>query len=68
MVQVDASITAPGGSPHQRTSMTKPTGYARFGGWARKTGTWQLCVDNLTLAGYVYAPEDNVVTCAQWQN
>jgi hypothetical protein len=27
-----------------------------------------LCVDDLTRAGYLYAPGDNVVTCMEWQN
>jgi hypothetical protein len=68
LVQVDASITAPAGGTHERTRMTKPTGYARFVWGSGATGTWQLCVDNLTRTGYVYAPDDNAVTCVEWQN
>jgi hypothetical protein len=67
-VDVEASITAPGGVTYQRTRITKPSGYARFVWGSGADGTFLLCVDDMALAGYVYTPEDNVVTCRDWQN
>jgi hypothetical protein len=67
-VRVDAWITPPVGGPYARSHLTKPTGYARFHWGAYAQGTWQICVENLTLAGYTYAPDDNVVTCREWAN
>jgi len=67
-VEVDASITAPGRGTVQRSRMTKPSGYARFVWGAGSDGEWMLCVDDLTRAGYVYQPDDNTVTCREWQN
>lgn len=67
-VQVDVSITAPGRGTVQRTRMTKPSGYARFVWGASSAGGWMLCVDDMTLAGSVYEPDDNAVTCREWQN
>lgn len=70
LVAVDATITPPQGGDYARTRMSKPaTGTARFIWGSSTEGTWQLCVDNLTLAGYVYVPADNdVPECAQWFN
>ena len=60
-VTVAASIWDPIGGPYNRTRITKPSGWARFH-WGRDAaGTFQLCVDNLTRAGYTYAPADNDV-------
>ncbi len=67
-VDVEASITAPGGVTYQRTRITKPSGYARFVWGSGADGAFLLCVDDMALAGYVYTPEDNVVTCREWQN
>lgn len=67
-VHVDVSITAPGAGTVQRTRITKPSGYARFVWGSSLSGEWMLCVDDMTLAGYVYEPDDNVVTCREWQN
>jgi hypothetical protein len=67
-VQVDASIWAPNAGPFYRMRMTRPSGYARFHWGANATGDWQLCVDNLSLEGYSYNPDDNVITCQNWQN
>ncbi len=69
-VAVDASITSPAGGPFVRTRMTKPsTGYASFPWGSTQAGVWQICVDGLTKAGYVYVPGDNdVPECAQWDN
>lgn len=65
-VLVDASIWVPDGGPFQRARYTKPNGNARFHWGSMANGTWTLCVDNLTLEGYVYSPDDNVVTCMDW--
>jgi hypothetical protein len=67
-VRVDAWIAPPVGGPYARSRLTKPTGYARFHWGAYAHGTWQICVDDLTLVGYVYNPDDNVVTCREWNN
>jgi len=69
-VAVDATITPPQGGAYARTRITKAlTGAARFPWGSGTAGTWQLCVDNLTLAGFVYQPADNdVPACAQWFN
>ena len=69
-VAVDASIWSPGGGPFVRTRMTKPVnGYASFPWGSAMPGLWELCVDNLTKAGYTYVPGDNdVPECAQWDN
>lgn len=46
--------------------------YTNLGGWARfwtplmVGGTYEVCVDNLALDGYVYEPGDNVITCLAW--
>jgi hypothetical protein len=66
-VLVDASIWAPDGGPYQRGRYTKPTGNVRFHWGSMASGMWTICVDDLTLAGYVYNPDDNVVTCMDWQ-
>lgn len=69
-VAVDASIWSPAGGPFVRTRMTKPSnGYASFPWGSKQAGVWQICVDDLTKAGYVYLPGDNdVPACAQWDN
>ena len=68
-VAVDVSITSPVGGPYARTRMTKATGIARFHWGSAMSGTWQVCVDNLTKAGYTYNPADNdVPACATWNN
>ena len=69
-VAVDATITPPQGGLYSRTRMSRPvTGAARFVWGSNYAGTWQLCVDNLTLAGFVYVPGDNdVPACGNWFN
>jgi hypothetical protein len=65
-VAVDASMWVPDGGPFERTRITKPSGAARFHWGSNASGTWTLCVDDLTLDGYIYVPDDNVVTCMDW--
>jgi hypothetical protein len=69
-VAVDGSIWWPTGGPVMRTRMTKfVNGTARFHWGSNAAGTWQLCVDNLTKAGYTYVPGDNEVpSCATWND
>lgn len=67
-VSVDASIWVPDGGPFARERLTKPSGYARYHWGSTASGTWTLCVDDLTLEGYMYNPDDNVVTCMDWEN
>ncbi len=65
-VAVDVSIWAPDGGPYERSRFTKNSGNARFHWGSMASGTWTLCVDWLTLAGYTYNPDDNEVTCQDW--
>jgi hypothetical protein len=67
-VRVDARITPPGGGPYARSRWTMPSGYARFHWGSYASGTWLICVENLTRVGYTYDPDDNVVTCREWNN
>lgn len=65
-VLVDASIWVPDGGPFERSRYTKPSGNARFHWGSPASGTWTLCVDDLALDGFLYVPDDNVVTCMDW--
>jgi hypothetical protein len=68
-VAVDASIWSPVGGPYARTRMTKDTGMASFPWGSKLPGSWQLCVDYLTKAGYTYDPASNdVPNCAGWDD
>ena len=69
-VAVDATITPPQGGAYSRTRMTRnSTGVAHFHWGSNYTGTWELCVNNLTLPGFVYVPGDNdVPACGNWFN
>ncbi len=60
---VDVSWQPPVGPPRPRTATTMPNGVARFNLRAMPTGTYTLCVDNVTAAGYVYDPGMNWETC-----
>jgi hypothetical protein len=65
-VAVDAFMWVPDGGPFLRTRFTRPSGNARFHWGSRASGTWTICVDDLRLNGWIYAPEENVVTCMDW--
>ncbi len=65
-VLIDASIWVPDGGPFLRSRYTKPSGYARFHWGSNASGTWTICVDNMTKAGWIYDPNQNVVTCMDW--
>ncbi len=60
---VDVSWQPPVGPPRPRTATTMPNGVARFNLRAMPTGTYTLCVDDVTAAGYVYDPGMNWETC-----
>ncbi len=64
-VRVDATVTTPS-LEWARWRWTRPSGWARFWAPLSVLGTYGLCVDDLTLAGYVYNPDDNVFTCRWW--
>jgi len=66
-VLIDATISVPGKDDAMRSRYTHPNGWARFWAPAFPHGTYELCVDNLTLEGYVYNEGDNVVTCMEWE-
>lgn len=65
-VLVDVSIFTRCGTA-ERSRYTKDSGWARFAYGCRRRGVWTLCVDNLTLDGYTYNPDDNVLTCMDWE-
>ncbi len=65
-VLVTAWMWVPDAGPIERERYTKAGGNARFHWGSTASGTWTLCVQNLELAGYVYNPGDNVVTCQDW--
>ena len=64
-VLVDATVSMPF-AEWARYRHTRPGGWARFWGLLVEPGNYQICVDNLTLTGYTYNPDDNVVTCMDW--
>jgi hypothetical protein len=64
-VLVDTTITMPT-TEWARWRFTKPSGWARFWAPLRDSGNYEICVEDLTLAGYAYAPGDNVYTCIDW--
>jgi hypothetical protein len=68
-VLVDAVMYTPDVGPIYRSKYTRewPPGFARFhwGSYPRMGEGWEICVDNLTLDGYVYDPDQNDVTCIQ---
>jgi hypothetical protein len=65
-VLVTAWMWTPDAGPIERERYSKPSGNARFHWGSNASGTWSLCVQDLELAGYVYNPDDNVVTCMDW--
>jgi hypothetical protein len=64
-VFVDTTITMPS-AEWGRWRYTRPNGWARFWAPTLVNGNYQICVDNLVLAGYTYNPDDNVWTCMDW--
>jgi hypothetical protein len=64
--EVQASVWAPNWGPRQLWRPTNPNGKARFMWGSFASGNWEICVDDIVLAGYTYAPGDNVITCKSW--
>jgi hypothetical protein len=64
-VLVNTTITMPT-LEWERWRYTRPSGWARFWAPLGANGNYEICVDNLTLAGYAYNPDDNVYTCMDW--
>jgi hypothetical protein len=60
---VDVSWQPPVGPPRPQSRPTRPNGVARFNLRAMPAGTYELCVDNVTAAGYMYDPGMNWETC-----
>jgi len=60
---VKVDWTLPNGSVHPQQAVTNAIGEAPFKSNTRLSGTFQLCVSDVLLAGWVYDPEQNVETC-----
>lgn len=60
---VSAEWTLPNGSTRTRQATTSSWGLAWFWTWSLQSGTYQICVTDVTMDGYVYDPSQNVETC-----
>lgn len=63
---VDVLIWSPDMGPAPYSDYTRQNGYALFRVWSPASGSWTLCVENLTLLGYIYDASQNSVTCMDW--
>jgi hypothetical protein len=61
--QVDVEWTLPNGQVRSNQAATNSRGQARFQIRTPLTGEYQICVTDVTLTGWTYAPGDNVETC-----
>ena len=59
---VSAQWTQPNGKLVNRQQVTGATGVASFD-ISSKAGTYQICVTDVTKAGWIYDPSQNVKTC-----
>jgi len=59
---VVAQWTLPNGFRKNQTATTAADGVATFR-YTSKKGTYQICVTNVTKAGYTYDPAGNYITC-----
>jgi hypothetical protein len=64
-VFVDVTIDMPA-VEWGRWRYTRPNGWARFWAPTYWGGNYQICVDDLVLAGYTYDPDQNVYDCMDW--
>jgi hypothetical protein len=55
--------TLPDNSVVSQSNITRAIGEAAFKVNGYQTGTFQLCVTNVVLAGFTYDPNQNVETC-----
>jgi hypothetical protein len=62
---VSVEWTLPDGSTRARGRETNAAGVAGLGLVSIQTGAYQLCVADVTAAGYLYDPGQNWVTCDQ---
>lgn len=60
---VTAIWTAPNGRPLVQHKPTNVAGWAKYSVTTRLQGVFELCVDDVALAGYTYVPGDNRETC-----
>jgi len=60
---VSAEWTLPDGLHQSQQGVTNANGLAAFRLKTMQTGEFQICVINVTKAGYVYDPNQNHVTC-----
>lgn len=61
---VNLEWTLPDGSTQGKQAVTGPAGWAGyFMLWSKQTGIYEACVTNVTKAGYLYDPDQNVETC-----
>jgi hypothetical protein len=55
--------TLPDGTLTAQSAATNTSGVANFRVTTRQRGLYEICVTNVTKAGYVYDPSQNVETC-----
>lgn len=60
---VTVAFTLPGGEVVSRTASSNTVGVAQFGAGSRIGGLWEVCVEDVVHAGYLYDPDQNVETC-----
>lgn len=65
VVGAEATVewTLPGGTTEEQQALTNPQGVVRFRVRSRDTGAFELCVTDVTAAGYLYDPSQNGETC-----
>jgi hypothetical protein len=61
---VTLEMTLPSGSAYTKQALTGARGIAQALWSSAAGGTWQVCVQDVHHAGYLYDPDQNVVTCA----
>ena len=61
---VTLEMTLPSGSTHTKQALTGARGIAQALWSSAAGGTWQVCIQDVHHAGYLYDPDQNAVTCA----
>jgi M6 family metalloprotease-like protein len=61
MVKVE--WTLPSGTLKSQQFLTNSRGWARFTLGSRQTGSYEVCVSDVTKSGWMYDPDQNVQTC-----
>lgn len=62
---VQVAWTAPDGTLTHNQAITTTSGTASFRAKATQSGIYRLCVTTVSSDNWVYAPEQNTITCAQ---